>query len=70
MSKAEIALLLALNGASFLTSRLRFLALSALVLTSRVKTLALGAGSECDAESATLLAHKDALALASHDRRG
>ena len=33
MSEAEIALLLALSGASFLTSRLRFLALNALVLS-------------------------------------
>ena len=40
LSKAEIASLLALSGASFLTSRLRSLALSALVL-SLVASLAL-----------------------------
>ena len=47
--ETEIASLLALNGASFLTSRLRFLTLSALVLFSRLRTfLALSAvsGSE------------------------
>ena len=70
LSEAEIASLLALSGASFLTSRLRFLALSALVLASRLKTLALGAGSESDAESTMLLAQEGTLALASRDRQG
>ena len=64
MNKAEIASLLALNGASFLTSRLKSLALSALVLASRLRTfLALSAISGSDAELATLLAHRGALAL-------
>ena len=70
LSDAKLASVLVLSGASFLTSWLRFLALSALVLASRLKTLALGAGRENDAESATLLAHKGVLALALRDRRG
>ena len=70
LSKAELASLLALSGASFLISRLRFLPLSALVLALWLKTLALGAGSKSDDESAKLLAHKGVLALASRDRRG
>ena len=69
VSEPEIAALLALNGASFLTSRLRFLAFSALVLVSRLRTfLALSAVSGSDVEAAMLLAHRSALALASHDR--
>jgi len=71
ISEAEIASLLALSGASFLTSRLRSLALSALVLVSWLRTfLALSAVSGSDVESAMLLAHRSALALASRDRRG
>jgi len=69
LSEAELASLLALSGASFLISRLRFLSLSALVLASRLKTLALGAGSESDVESAMLLAHKGVLVVASRDRQ-
>ena len=38
LSEAEIVSLLALSGASFLTSRLRSLALSALVLALRLRT--------------------------------
>jgi len=69
VSEAKIASLLALNGASFLTSRLRSLALSALVLASRLRTfLELSAINGSDAESATLLAYRSSLALASHDR--
>jgi len=71
VSKVEIASLLALNDASILTSRIRSLALGALVLISRLRTfLALSTVSGSDAESAILLAHRSALALASHDRRG
>jgi len=69
LSGAEITSLLTLSGALFLTSRLRSLALGALVLASRLKTLSLGDGSESNVESATLLAYKGALALASRDRR-
>jgi len=71
VSEAEIASLLALNGASFLTSWLRYLTLSAFVLASRLRTfLAPSDISGSDAESATLLAHRSALALASRDKRG
>ena len=71
VSEAEIASLLALNGTSFLTSQLISLALSALVLASRLRTfLALSIISGSDAESAMPLAHRSALALASRDRRG
>ena len=65
-SKAQIASLLALS----LASRQTFLPLDALSLTLRQRFLAPGAVNESDTESATLLADKDALALASHDRRG
>jgi len=65
LSEAKIASLLALSGALFLASQLRSLALSTLVLASRLRTfLALNTVSGSDAESATLLAHKD-VALAS-----
>jgi len=71
LSEAEIASLLALSGASFLASQLRFLAFSAIVLASWLKTfLAFSVVSESDAESATLLAYRGVLALASHDKRG
>jgi len=69
LSEAEIASLLALSGASFLTSWLRSLA-QCLSSASRLKTLALGAGSESDAESTMLLAQEGTLALASRDRQG
>jgi len=47
------------------------LALSIILsLASRLRSLAVGADSESDAELATLLVNKGALALASHDRRG
>jgi len=65
ISEAEIASLLVLSGALFLTSRLRSLTLSALVLASRLRTfLALSSISGSDAELATLLAYIGALALA------
>ena len=71
LSETEIASLLALSGASLLASQLRSLALSALILALRLRTfLALGAGSGSEAALATLSAHRGALALASHDRRG
>ena len=59
-----------ISGASFLTSWLRYLALTALDLVSRLKTLALGASNESDAESTMLLAHKGILAFALRDRQG
>jgi len=65
-SKAEKALLLALS----LASQQRSLALDALSLALRLRFLAPGAVNESDAESATLLAHKNAFMLASRDRRG
>ena len=70
MSDAEIASLLVLSGASFLTSRLRFLAFSALVL-SLAASLALpnSADNVSGAAVASLLA-QSALVLASRDRRG
>ena len=70
MSEAEIASLLALSGASFLTLRLRSLALSALVLLLAA-SLALPSSTDdvCRAAVASLLA-QSALALASRDRRG
>jgi len=52
LSEAEIASLLALCGASFLTSQLRSLALSALVLASRLRTflaLSVVSGSDTNA---------------------
>ena len=62
LSEAKIASLLALNGASFLASWLRSLELSTLVLASRLRTfLALSVVSESNAESATLLAHREVL---------
>jgi len=69
-SEAEIASRLALSGASFLTSRLRSLALSALVL-SPAASLALpnSADDVSRAAIASLLA-QSALALASRDRCG
>jgi len=71
VSEAKIASLLALSGASFLTSRLRSLAHCALVLVSQLRTfLVPSAVSGSDAESATLLTHRSALSLASRDRRG
>jgi len=63
LREAELVSLLALSGALFLTSRLRFLALSALILALWLKTLALGAGSESDAKSTTLLTHKRCFSL-------
>ena len=70
VSEAETALLLALSGASFLTSRLSSLALSALILSLAV-SLALpnSADDVSGAAVASLLAQR-ALALASRDRRG
>ena len=68
-SELKIIALLAQNGALSLASRLRSLAFNALVLAPRLRTLALGVVSENDAESATLLAHRDALVLASRAGR-
>jgi len=70
LGEAKIVSLLALSGALSLASWLRSLALGALSLTLRQRSLTLGIGSKSDVESATLLAHKGALPLASCDKRG
>ena len=69
MSEAVSASLLALSSSSFLTSRLRFLALSALVLSLAASlTLPNSADDVSGAVVASLLA-QSALALTSRDRR-
>ena len=70
-SEAKITSLLAPSGTLSLALRQRSLALSALVLASRLRTfLAFSVVSGSDVESAILLAHRGALDLTSRDKRG
>ena len=70
VSEAEIASLLVLSGASILTSRLRSLALSALVLSPAVSLALLNSADDISGDAVASLLAQSALALASHDRRG
>jgi len=62
VSEAEIASLLALNGASFLTSRLRSLALSALVLSPAASLALLNSANDVSGAAVASLLAQSALA--------
>ena len=77
--KASLALLrgvlpvsedLALSGASFFTSRLRSLALSALILSLATSLALPNSVDDVSGDAVASLLAQSALVLASHDRRG
>ena len=70
MSEVEIAPLLALSGASFLTSWSRFLALSALVLSLAVSLALSNSADDVSGAAVASLLAQSVLALASRDMRG
>ena len=70
MSEAGKASLLVLSGASFLTSRPRFLALSALVFSLAASLTLSNSADDVSGAAVALLLAQSALALTSRDRRG